>query len=135
VRKQRAAIACALINDRRSSNGRHGNLDSKIGHEIMRLLRSIAKEQGRSVVIVSHDQRIKDIADRVLWLEDGEFKEMVSMATDPVCGMAVEQETAINIEWEGKLFYFCAKGCRDEFASHPEQFTDEEIRKEKRIST
>jgi putative ABC transport system ATP-binding protein len=70
------------------------NLDSKIGHEIMRLLRRIAKEQGRSVVIVSHDQRIKDIADRVLWLEDGQFKEMVTMATDPVCGMTL---------------YFCAK--------------------------
>jgi putative ABC transport system ATP-binding protein len=39
----------------------------------MRLLRNIAREQGRSVVIVSHDQRIKDIADRVLWLEDGQF--------------------------------------------------------------
>ena len=64
------------------------NLDSKIGHEIMRLLRPIAKEQGRSVVIVSHDQRIRDIADRVLWLEDGAFKDMVTMATDPVCGMA-----------------------------------------------
>lgn len=43
-------------------------------HKIMHLLRAIAKEQGRSVVIVSHDQRIKDIADRVLWLEDGQFK-------------------------------------------------------------
>ncbi len=134
--KQRVAIARALVNDPALilADEPTANLDSKIGHEIMRLLRSIAKEQGRSVVIVSHDQRIKDIADRVLWLEDGEFKEMVSMATDPVCGMAVEQETAINIEWEGKLFYFCAKGCRDEFANQPDQFTSEEI-KEKRIST
>jgi ABC-type lipoprotein export system ATPase subunit len=39
-----------------------------------RLLRRIAKEQGRSVRIVSHDQRIKEIVDRVLWLEDGQFK-------------------------------------------------------------
>jgi putative ABC transport system ATP-binding protein len=54
----------------------------------MRLLRGIAKEQRRSVVIVSHDQRIRDIADRVLWLEDGAFKDMVTMATDPVCEMA-----------------------------------------------
>ena len=75
------------------------------------------------MVIVSHDQRIKDIADRVLWLEDGQFKEIVTMATDPVCGMAVEQESAIKMEREGQLYYFCAKGCRDEFASNPEQFT------------
>ena len=125
--KQRVAIARALVNDPALilADEPTANLDSKIGHEIMRLLRSIAKEQGRSVVIVSHDQRIKDIADRVLWLEDGQFKEMVSMATDPVCGMAVEQETAIEMEREGHLYYFCAKGCRDEFASNPEQFTGE----------
>lgn len=42
-----------------------------------RLLCRIAIEQGRSVVIVSHDQRIKDIADRVLWLEDGQLKDLV----------------------------------------------------------
>jgi len=56
------------------------NLDPKVGHEIMRLLRSIVKDQGRSVLIVSHDQPIKDIADRVLWLEDGELKEATAMA-------------------------------------------------------
>lgn len=32
-----------------------------------------------------HDQRIRDIADRVLWLEDGAFRDIVRMATDPVC--------------------------------------------------
>src|SRR5512144_1410514 len=80
--KQRVAIARALVNDRTLilADEPTANLDSKIGHEIMRLLRSIAKEQGRSVIIVSHDQRIKDIADRVLWLEDGEFKEMGTAA-------------------------------------------------------
>jgi putative ABC transport system ATP-binding protein len=122
--KQRVAIARALVNDPALilADEPTANLDSKIGHEIMRLLRGVAKDQGRSVVIVSHDQRIKDIADRVLWLEDGEFKEMMTMATDPVCGMAIERENAIQLEWEGQLFFFCAKGCRDEFVSHPMQF-------------
>jgi len=135
--KQRVAIARALVNDPSLilADEPTANLDSKIGHEIMRLLRRIAKEQGRSVVIVSHDQRIKDIADRILWLEDGEFKEMVStlaphahlprtqvpgsagVATDPVCGMAVKQEEAISLEWKGQTHYFCARGCRDEFLS------------------
>ncbi|MEO8457900.1 MAG: hypothetical protein ABI559_08820 [Chloroflexota bacterium] len=72
------------------------NLDSSHGHDTMRLLRDIANEKGRSVVIVSHDQRIKDIADRVLWLEDGQFKTAVTMATDPVCGMTVEQGKALS---------------------------------------
>ena len=102
--KQRVAIARALVNDPALilADEPTANLDSKIGHEIMRLLRSVAKEQGRSVVIVSHDQRIKDIADRVLWLEDGQFKEMVTMAIDPVCGMTVERETAAaTLDFEG----------------------------------
>jgi putative ABC transport system ATP-binding protein len=118
--KQRVAIARAIANHPALilADEPTANLDSKIGHEIMRLLRRIAKEQGRSVVIVSHDQRIKDIADRVLWLEDGEFKEMVTMATDPVCGMAVEREkAAATLEWAGTTYYFCSKGCRAEFES------------------
>lgn len=119
--KQRVAIARALVNDASLvlADEPTANLDSKIGHEIMRLLRRIAKEQGRSVVIVSHDARIKDIADRVLWLEDGQFKDMVTMHTDPVCGMAVEQERAeaggMLAEHDHQTYYFCSKGCRDEF--------------------
>jgi len=123
--KQRVAIARALVNDPSLilADEPTANLDSKIGHEIMRLLRRIAKEHPaegggagrRSVVIVSHDQRIKDIADRVLWLEDGEFKEMMTMAIDPVCGMSIERENAISAERQGQTYYFCARGCRDEF--------------------
>ena len=123
--KQRVAIARALVNDPALilADEPTANLDSKIGHEIMRLLRKIAKEQGRSVVIVSHDQRIKDIADRVLWLENGEFKEVKSMATDPVCGMTVEREKAVaTFDYMGTTYYFCARGCRDEFEQAPSQF-------------
>ena len=115
--KQRVAIARALINDPMLilADEPTANLDSKIGHEIMRLLRGIAKEQGRSVVIVSHDQRIRDIADRILWLEDGMFKDIVTMATDPVCGMAVETDHAIRDERDGETHWFCSRGCRQEF--------------------
>jgi putative ABC transport system ATP-binding protein len=126
--KQRVAIARALVNDPALilADEPTANLDSKIGHEIMRLLRSIAKDQRRSVVIVSHDQRIKDIADRVLWLEDGQFKEMVTMATDPVCGMTVERErAAATLERGSETYYFCSKGCRAEFEAEPKRFTTE----------
>jgi len=115
--KQRVAIARALINDPTLilADEPTANLDSKIGHEIMRLLRRIAKDQGRSVVIVSHDERIRDIADRILWLEDGAFKDIVTMAVDPVCGMAVERERAVSAERDGETFFFCSRGCREEF--------------------
>ena len=115
--KQRVAIARALINDPAVilADEPTANLDSKIGHEIMRLLQRIAKDQRRSVVIVSHDQRIRDFADRVLWLEDGMFKDIVAMATDPVCGMAVERERAVSADRDGETFFFCSRGCRDEY--------------------
>ena len=134
--KQRVAIARALINDPALilADEPTANLDSKIGHDIMRLLRRIAIDQRRSVVIVSHDQRIKDIADHVLWLEDGQFKEIVTMGTDPVCGMTVEREKAVRFEWDGQVFYFCAQGCRDEFATYPEQFIGNTMLKEGRLS-
>lgn len=122
--KQRVAIARALVNDPVLilADEPTANLDSKSGREVMRLLRRLVKEQNRSAVIVSHDQRIKDIADRVLWLEDGQFKEPVIMAVDPVCGMNIERSKALSTVCEGETFYFCARGCRDEFISAPEQF-------------
>lgn len=122
--KQRVAIARALVNDPAVvlADEPTANLDSKIGHGIMRLLRQIAKEPRRSVVIVSHDQRIKDIADRVLWLEDGHFKELRTMVTDPVCGMSLEQEHAVKQTWDGRAWFFCSSGCRDEFLCAPARF-------------
>lgn len=40
--------------------------------------------------VLSRTTRRSDIADRVLWLEDGTFREFDAMAYDPVCGMAME---------------------------------------------
>lgn len=116
--KQRVAIARALINEPALilADEPTANLDSKIGHEIMRLLRRIAKEQGRSVIVVSHDQRIREIADRVLWLEDGQFKSLAAMANDPVCGMSIEKDkAAATLAWDGAEYFFCSRGCRSEF--------------------
>ena len=71
--KQRVAIARALTNnpDLILADEPTANLDSARGKEIMLLLRQIAFEMGKSVVIVSHDHRVREIADHVLWLEDG----------------------------------------------------------------
>lgn len=56
--------------------------------------------------------------DRGSWRKDSEFKELVTMATDPVCGMAVEREkAAANLAWQGETNYFCSPGCRAEFES------------------
>lgn len=126
--KQRVAIARALVNepDLILADEPTANLDSHHGHETMRLLRRVAKEENRSVIIVSHDQRIKDIADRVLWLDDGEFKNTVEMALDPVCGMSVDREDApAQAHYDDNTYYFCANGCRDEFLANPLVFVDQ----------
>lgn len=76
--KQRVAIARALANDAPLilADEPTGNLDSKTGFEVMeRLCCGIGRDQGRSIVIVTHDYRLLDIADRVLWLEDGRLTE------------------------------------------------------------
>jgi putative ABC transport system ATP-binding protein len=124
--KQRVAIARALANEPAVilADEPTANLDSKIGHEIARLLRQAATDEGRSVIIVSHDTRLKDIADRVLWLEDGEFRSINKMATDPVCGMTVDREGTPHYRRKGQTYFFCSKACREEFAAEPERFAE-----------
>ena len=76
--KQRVAIARAVANnpDLILADEPTANLDSRRGKEIMELLRMVAKELNKTVVAVSHDLRIRELADRVLWLEDGTIQEM-----------------------------------------------------------
>lgn len=114
--KQRVSVARALANEAEIilADEPTANLDSKHGHEVMMQLTKITKEHGKSVVIVSHDNRIKDIADRILWLEDGKFKELAKMEIDPACGMSIERGE-IKYIFKNKEYYFCSKGCKKEF--------------------
>lgn len=87
--RQRVAIARAMMNDPLLilADEPTANLDSAIGREVMRLLCSIGCEQGKSVVIVSHDERIKDIAHRVLYIEDGKLAREEKGRHSEVCTM------------------------------------------------
>ena len=118
--KQRVALARALANDPTVilADEPTANLDSGHGREIARLLRRLATDDGRSVVIVSHDSRLKEIADRVLWLEDGKFRELAAMATDPVCGMPVDSGDSPHVDHDGETYWFCSPHCRAEFIAH-----------------
>ena len=122
--KQRVSIARALANAPLLilADEPTANLDSKHGHDVMTLLRDLARRERRSVVVVSHDHRIREIADRVLWLEDGRFKDMSRLATDPVCGMKVEEDGAPTAVFQGVTYYFCASGCKWEFEQDPAKF-------------
>jgi putative ABC transport system ATP-binding protein len=116
--KQRVAIGRAIANRPVLilADEPTANLDSHHGAETMRLLRQLAKEEGTTVVIVSHDERLREVADRVLWLEDGRFKEMRALVRDPVCGMLIDPaEAPASIDQDGTQLSFCSRGCRDEF--------------------
>jgi len=71
--KQRVSIARALANDPRVllADEPTANLDSDRGREVMELLRTLATRAGRGAVVVSHDERLRAIADTVLRLRDG----------------------------------------------------------------
>jgi putative ABC transport system ATP-binding protein len=123
--KQRVAIARALANDPAVilADEPTANLESSHGHEIGRLLRRLAHEDGGSIVIVSHDERLRDVADEVLWLEDGAFCSMSTMTVDPVCGMAVDtHESTRHVRHRGSTVWFCSKACREEFVADPDHY-------------
>ena len=96
--KQRLSIARALANNPRLILGDEptANLDSRHGRDVMRVLRDTARSEGRAVVVVSHDQRIREVADRVLWLEDGRLSDMERLVLDPVLWDEPERERSQN---------------------------------------
>jgi putative ABC transport system ATP-binding protein len=71
--KQRVAIARALAGNPSliMADEPTAALDSQNGHAVIELLRQLAKEAGRTVLLVTHDPRIMDAADRITYLEDG----------------------------------------------------------------
>ena len=75
--KQRVAIARALVGNPKLvlADEPTASLDSHTGREIVELMRRLAKEQGCTILLVTHDNRILDIADRIMEMEDGRLEE------------------------------------------------------------
>ena len=71
--QQRVAIARALVNGPSILMGDEptGNLDSRTGRDVIDLFRRLNREQGLTVIIVTHDTGVADAADRVIALSDG----------------------------------------------------------------
>ena len=76
--KQRVAIARALAAHPKLllADEPTAALDGRTGREVVELLQSLARDQGCGVLMVTHDPRILDVADRLIQMEDGQLQEV-----------------------------------------------------------
>lgn len=75
---QRCAIVRALANNPRIvlADEPTGNLDSRSGQEVFNLMREMNQESGVAFIMITHDERLAQAADRVLMIEDGQLREV-----------------------------------------------------------
>jgi putative ABC transport system ATP-binding protein len=93
--RQRVAIARALVAEPKLvlADEPTASLDKRSGREVVEILRGLARERGASVVLVTHDVRILDVADRILHIEDGHlvsFGDAVLASTRHLMGLFAE---------------------------------------------
>lgn len=71
--KQRVAIARALVSDPKIvlADEPTAALDKQSGRDVVELMQKLAKEHNSTILLVTHDHRILDIADRIIYMEDG----------------------------------------------------------------
>ena len=94
--KQRVAIARALVSHPKMvlADEPTAALDSKSGRDVVEIMQKLVREQGCAILIVTHDNRILDVADRILSLEDGHLG-VLSIAKDNLTNN-LAQEFAIR---------------------------------------
>ncbi|MBW4565447.1 MAG: DevA family ABC transporter ATP-binding protein [Mojavia pulchra JT2-VF2] len=81
--KQRVAIARALVSHPKIvlADEPTAALDSKSGRDVVNMMQKLAKEQGCTILMVTHDNRILDIADRIVHMEDGKLAKDLALAS------------------------------------------------------
>lgn len=77
--QQRVAIARALVHDPKLivCDEPTSNLDHVAGHDMMELLREVAQRPDRALIVVTHDPRIFEFADRIARMDDGKIVEVL----------------------------------------------------------
>lgn len=75
--KQRVAIARALVSHPKIvlADEPTAALDKKSGRDVVEMMQQLAKQQGCTILLVTHDNRILDIADRIVYMEDGRLAD------------------------------------------------------------
>ena len=90
--KQRVAIARALAGDPEImlADEPTAALDSHTGRKVMEMMRDLAHERGRAVVIVTHDSRVLEFADRSIRIEDGLIPQSKAPQPELSAGMLTQ---------------------------------------------
>ncbi len=94
--QQRVAIARALANNPSIvlADEPTGNLDLKTGEEIIALLRELNKKQGVTIISATHDYKMVDVSDRVVWIRDGKIAKIEERADIELAVGAIKDESA-----------------------------------------
>ncbi len=81
--QQRVAIARALVAEPEIilADEPTGNLDTRAGEDVARLLQQISRQWGRSIIMVTHDPRIAAYAGRIIFLKDGRITDQTRLDT------------------------------------------------------
>lgn len=81
--QQRVAIARALVSQPKLVlvDEPTAALDSKSGRDVVEIMQHLAKEQGSTILLVTHDNRILDIADRIVHMEDGRLERETALVS------------------------------------------------------
>lgn len=82
--KQRVAIARALAGDPRIvlADEPTASLDRESGRDVVEMMQHLARKKGCAVLLVTHDNRILDIADRIIHMEDGRLQSYANAVLD-----------------------------------------------------
>ncbi|MDQ1255796.1 MAG: putative transport system ATP-binding protein [Candidatus Hydrogenedentes bacterium] len=94
--QQRVACARALANDPAIilADEPTGNLDLKTGKEIIALLRHLNEEKGVTIISATHDLKMLDVSDRIIWIRDGEVDKIESRSELKLAVGTLEGEEA-----------------------------------------
>jgi putative ABC transport system ATP-binding protein len=122
--KQRVAVARALVRSPRIilADEPTASLDRKSGREVIELMHGLARSQGCAVLLVTHDNRILDIADRIVTLEDG---RLISFASDMTANAGNMLQAFSQLHKAGDLNRHMGSISNKQFVEMLEQMTTE----------
>ena len=83
--KQRVATARALVSHPKIvlADEPTAALDKQSGRDVVEIMQKLAKDQGCTILMVTHDNRILDVADRIVYMEDGKLVKNPETSTLP----------------------------------------------------